>query len=661
MQVCTTFISPNHHHKDAAVVGSLTRTGIIGLLKRFVTASKYAITACALGALALTLASDWVMADPVPATAPANDYSGQDVMIRMRDGVRLHAQVWRPAAAAEALPILMARSPYGFKADHIRAALAFGGPYHELAADKYILVFEDLRGRFGSEGKFVNLRPMDVSSSGTTEATDTYDTIDWLVKHMPRNNGRVGVLGVSYGGWTAAIATIDPHPALKAVSSQASPDDMFIGDDFLHNGAFRLDYGWSWVSALETDGHTMKTFDFGADDAYGWYLKQHDIANLDKQKLGETLPSWQTFVDHPTYDEFWKSNRTSKMMPATVAVPNLIVAGWWDQEDFYGPLKIWTDQEKNDPKNLDRLVIGPWNHGGWRGEGAAYGPYALGSKTGVWFRTQIELPWFRYWLKNAGPLELPKAYVFQSGSNRWQGLDSWPADEGTAMKTLYFHANGKLSFAPPAASEARPDSFRSDPADPVPYRERAVLKPLLATGSTWSTWLADDQASFAKRADVLFWQTDPLTQDVTISGNIAAELFASTTGTDADWVVKLIDVYPCDNFVPAEIRCRQRMIANDVFRGRYRASYDVAKPLTPEAVLGYTIDLHSASHVFKKDHRIAVQVQSSWFPLIDRNPQTFVPNIYRATPADYKAETHAVYHTPAYASGVSVHVAPTTP
>ncbi len=609
--------------------------------------------------LAAHLAPDGVHAEPTPG-APA-PYVEQDVSIPMRDGVRLHAQVWRPANANEPLPILMSRSPYGFAVDHVRKALAPGGTYRQLADERFIFLFEDLRGRFGSGGTFVNLRPMDVSPSGTTEATDTYDTIDWLVKTLPSNNGKVGVLGVSYGGWTAALATIGAHPALKAVSSQASPDDMFVGDDFFHNGAFRFDYAWSWVSALETDGHTMKKFDFGSGDAYAWYLAQHDIATLDRQKLGETLPSWQGFVQHAIYDEYWRSSRTSRIIPPTVAVPDLIVAGWWDQEDFYGPLKIWADQETSDPKNLDRLVIGPWNHGGWRGDSASYGPYALGSTTGLWFRTQVEMPWFRFWLKGVGPLDLPKASVFQSGANRWQRLDGWPAPADAAPRTLFLHAGGKLSFEAPGADESRPDSFRSDPSDPVPYRERAVLKPLLDTASTWPTWLADDQAPFAKRPDVVSWQTDALQQDVTISGNIAARLFASTTGTDADWVVKLLDVYPCDGSVPPEVRCRQRMIANDVFRGRFRTGYEAAKPIMANAVLEYDIDLHSASHVFTKGHRIAVQVQSSWFPLIDRNPQTFVANIFAAKPTNFQAQTHAVYHTPDHASGVVVHMATAAP
>ncbi|MDV3455670.1 CocE/NonD family hydrolase [Sphingomonas sp. HF-S4] len=596
------------------------------------------------------------LTDQVPANAAIGDYVGEDVMIPMRDGVKLHAQVWRPKSTKGPLPILMSRSPYGFTLPHATNILT--ASYKELAADQYIFVLQDIRGRLGSEGSFVNLRPRRTTPNGVDESTDTYDSIDWLVKHLPANNGKAGVIGVSYGGWTAAMATIDPHPALKAVSSQASPNDMFVGDDFLHNGAFRLDYAWSWVSLLETDGRTMKPFDFGGEkDAYAWYLKQTDLATLDRQHLGSSMPSWQNFVSHPSYDGYWKAQRTTGNMAAKVATPNLIVAGWYDQEDFYGPLSIYAEQEKGDAKGLNYLVVGPWNHGGWRSAGTSYGPYEMGEATGNWYREKIELPWLRYWLKGEGTLNQPEALIFQTGSNRWQRLDNWPLKRGTVTRNLYLRAGGKLSFQAPSRGEAAADRFVSDPANPVPYRERSRITPFLAPESTWSTWIADDQAPFAKRKDVLFWQTDPLAADVTVSGDVAAKLFASTTGSDADWVVKLVDIYPSDQRVPAALRGRQRMIANDVFRARFRTGYEKPGPITPNAVLDYRIDLHSASHVFRKGHRIGVQVQSSWFPLIGRNPQTYVANIFRAQPADFRKQTHAVYHAPGQASAITLAVA----
>ncbi|MDO9368143.1 MAG: CocE/NonD family hydrolase [Sphingopyxis sp.] len=593
---------------------------------------------------------------PVAAPAGLSGYEAQDVMIPVRDGISLHAQVWRPKGHVGKLPILMTRSPYGFTKERIEGGLGKAGSYAELAEDKYIFVFQDIRGRFGSGGEFVNLRPLKTEADGIDEATDTYDSIDWLVKNLPDNNGKVGVFGVSYGGWTAAIATVNPHPALKAVTSQASPEDMFIGDDFLHNGAFRLDYAWSWVSALETDGRTMNAFDFGTDDAYDWYLKQPDLANMDQRLLGRAMPSWQNFVSHPNYDSFWRASRTSHMMPAKVAVPNLIVAGWWDQEDFYGPMTIYANQEKGDDRGLNYLVVGPWNHGGWRGEGSTYGPFDLGGPTGQWFRRSVELPWFRYWLKGVGKLDQPEALVFQSGSNAWQRLSRWPA-AGAKQRSLYLHADGKLSFDAPSARKGV-SRFISDPANPVPYRDRAILKPFMRPGSDWSTWISDDQAPFAQRKDVLFWQTEPLAENVTVAGDIAARLFASTTGTDADWVVKLVDIYPSDAATPENLRGRQRMIANDVFRGRFRTSYEKPAAIQPGKVLEYKIDLHSASHMFRKGHRIGVQVQSSWFPLINRNPQTFVPNILKAKPGDYRAQTHSVFFSRDFPSSITMSVVP---
>jgi putative CocE/NonD family hydrolase len=590
----------------------------------------------------------------LPAGAEVAGYVGSDVSIPMRDGAKLHAEVWRPKDASGPLPILMTRSPYGFGLEAVRGA--FAGQLKELAQEKFIFVLEDIRGRFGSGGDFVMLRPK-APAGGVDESTDTYDTIDWLVKSLPDNSGKVGMFGISYGGWTTAMALIDPHPALKAVSVQASPEDMFLGDDFHHNGAFRLDYGWEYAAALETDGRTLNVFGFGQDDPYGFLLKQPNLADLDRRALGKTLPTWRNFVDHPSYDGFWKAQVTTTNLPKTPHVPNLIVAGWWDQEDFYGPMTIYKRQEKGDTGGKNFLVVGPWNHGGWaRADGRSYGPFDLGSDTSGWFRGEVETPWFRYWLKGEGRLDQPEALVFETGSNQWKRYDAWPPKLGVAKRSLYLHAGGVLSFDPPTASEGKPDSFVSDPADPVPYRARPI-SPVIAEHSTWPVWMADDQSPFSARKDVLTWTTAPLEQAVTLRGDVMAKLFASTTGTDADWVVKLIDVYPDDDSVPAELRGRQMLITGDVFRGRFRGGFEHPRPLKPGKVLDYAIDLHSASHVFARGHRIAVQVQSSWFPLIDRNPQTFTPSIFTAGPADYQARTHAVSHSPAYPSQIVLDLA----
>jgi uncharacterized protein len=590
----------------------------------------------------------------LPPEALAGNYVGSDVMIPMRDGVKLHAEIWRPRGDTSKLPILMQRSPYGFGLSKVKRSM--DAEFRELAQEGFIFVLEDIRGRFGSGGEFVMLRPKTTAKAGVDESTDTYDSIGWLIKSLPNNNGKVGVFGVSYLGWTSAMATVDAHPALKAVSVQASPEDMFIGDDFHHNGAFRLQYAWEYAAALETDGRTLNAFDFKKEDPYSWYLKQDDLATLDQRALGSRLPSWQNFVAHPNYDAFWRSAVTSAVMPATVKTPNLIVAGWWDQEDFYGPVTIYKRQQQHDPQHRNYLVIGPWNHGGWaRDAGNKYGPLDFGSDTGSYFRANMETPWFKFWLKGEGKLDQPGAFIFETGSNEWQRFDAWPPREGISKKRLYLHPNGKLSFDAPAAADGSTDHYVSDPANPVPYRARPIATTFSADGA-WTVWLADDQASFAKRADVLSWQTDVLQNDVTIRGNVAAQLYASTTGTDADWVVKVIDVYPADDASPA-MRGRQLMIANDVYRGRFRSGFEHPAALVANKVLEYSIDLHSASHVFKKGHRIAVQVQSTWFPLIDRNPQTFEASIYSAQAADFKAQTHTVYHSLQYPSAIVVDIA----
>jgi len=593
----------------------------------------------------------------LPPGAKIGNYVGTDAMIPMRDGIKLHVEVWRPEGATPKLPILMQRSPYGYGVEAVKRG--FESEFKELAQDGFIFVLEDIRGRFGSEGEFVMLRPK-AARGGVDESTDTYDSIDWLVKFLPNNTGKVGIFGVSYMGWTTAMATIDPHPALKAVSVQASPEDMFLGDDFHHNGAFRLQYAWEYAAALETDGRTLKAFDYAKEDPYTWLLRQTDLANLDQRSLGRTLPTWRNFVEHPNYDAFWRAGVTSAQMPAQVQVPDLIVAGWWDQEDFYGPLTIYHNQGKGDRQHRNFLVIGPWNHGGWAfGKGRGYGPLDLGSDTGVYFRANVERPWFRYWLKGVDQFDEPEALVFETGSNRWGRYDSWPPRHGVSSRRLYFHASGVLSFEPPqSAADAKADSFVSDPAVPVPYRPRPISA-IVAEDSTWSAWLADDQAPFAKRADVLSWQTAPLQAPVTLRGAVRAKLFASTTGSDADWIVKLIDVYPDDAATPAALRGRQLIIADEVLRGRFRGGFEQPHAITPGAVLDYSIDLHTASHVFEAGHRIAVQVQSTWFPLIDRNPQTFVSNIFAAGSADYKSQTHTVLHTARYPSELVVDIADT--
>ena len=594
-----------------------------------------------------------------PAQPRIGRYVGQDLMVPMRDGVRLHTQVWRPADATGPLPLLMLRSPYGFT--QARLQTFFAGAYAELAASGYVFVFQDIRGREGSEGCFVAWRPQAGRRGGVDESTDAWDSIDWLLRHLSGHNGRVGMFGISYGGWTTAMALVNPHPALKAVSVQASPDDLFVGDDFHHHGAFRLDYAWAYVAALETDGRRVLPFDFRGEDAYDWYLRQPALPALDQAQLGRRLPSWQQFMRHPDRDAYWREAVTSDRLPREPAVPNLIVAGWWDAEDLRGPLEIYRRQEAHDRRGRNFLVVGPWTHGGWAyGDGRRFGLHDLGAATARQFRAEVQAPWFGHWLKDEPWPGLPEALVFQTGSNRWQRHAAWPPREGVERRSLYLHAGGRLSFEPPGAADALPDRFVSDPAHPVPYRERPIAS-VMTAGSTWSEWLADDQAPFARRSDVRVWVSEPLAEDLAVAGPIDARLFAATTGSDADWVVKLVDVHPDDAAQPAALRGRHKLVASDVLRARYRHGYAQPLPLTPNEVQAYDIPLLAASHVFRKGHRVAVHVQGSWFPLIDRNPQTFVPSIYRATPADFRAQTHTLFHDARRPSAVSLPVVTSTP
>jgi putative CocE/NonD family hydrolase len=599
-------------------------------------------------------------------TPNAPDYSQlfdkTDVMITARDGTKLHTEIYAPKNSTEPLPIVIERTPYGIHDDD-KGYSRILTRYAEMIPDDYIFVFQDIRGRYGSEGTFVMQRPVRNPKDGKAidEGTDTYDTIDWLVKNVPHNNGRAGLVGISYGGWLTVMGMLEPHPALKAVSEQASPADMFLGDDFHHNGAFRLSYGFEYSTMMET-GKTNFVFQFDRFDTYEWYLRLGALSNADKNYIHGTLPTWKDFVAHPNYDSFWKQEAMPYILTKP-RVPNLNVAGWWDQEDAYGPMKIYELLEKNDPDHLNYLVAGPWNHGGWgRGTGKSLGAIPFGSDTSLYFRQKIEAPWFAYWLKNKGSLPLKEALLFQTGSDKWVQFDSWPP-KNAAARELYFHEDGKLSFeAPQAATPQSFDSYVSDPAHPVPYRHRPIdmTYPDDHAGG-WPTWLVEDQRFVDQRPDVLSWETDELTEDMTLSGSVTAKLFASTTGSDSDWVVKLIDVYPEKYPEDWKLSGYELMIADEVFRGRFRKSFEKPEPVTPDAITPFTIDLHTANHVFKKGHRIMVQVQSTWFPIIDRNPQKFVPNIFEAKESDYQRATQRVYRSKEFPSGVVLSLSPATP
>ena len=576
-------------------------------------------------------------------------------MIPMRDGVRLHTEICVPKNAADSLPFLITRTPYGINDDDQGFSRAFG-IYRELIPSGFIFVFQDIRGRFQSEGQFVMQRPPRDRGNPKSidEGTDTYDTIDWLLKHVRNNNGRAGLLGISYGGWLTVMGLLEPHPALKAASEQASPADMFLGDDFHHNGAFRLSYGFEYAAELETS-KTNYMFPFDIADTFEWYLRLGPLSNANRLYFHEKIPTWNDFVAHPNYDEFWQTQAFPRYLKdLKPTVPNLNVAGWWDQEDFYGPVKIYDLMEKNDSGHMNYLVAGPWNHGGWsRGTGSRLGAVQFDSDTGAHFREHVQKPWFEYWLKDKGKLPVTEALTFETGSNRWRTWDAWPPQNVT-MRKLYLQAGSLLSFdAPTGGAADASDSYLSDPDHPVPYRQRPV-QPTYGPGSTWSTWLVEDQRFVYLRPDTAAWSTEPLAEDTSVAGDILARLFVSTTGTDGDWVVKLIDVYPESYSKEPRMGGYQLMIANEVFRGRFRNSFEKPEPFVPDQPTKLDVDLHTNDHTFLKGHRIMVQVQSTWFPLIDRNPQKFVPNIFRAAPGDFQKTTQRVYRSPQYLSYIGL-------
>ena len=602
-----------------------------------------------LGAASLGAAS--LLAVLVPGARTQDDqgpdlaklFAKREVMIPVRDGVKLHTEIYTPRDAKNPLPILFGRTPYG-----VSAADKGMSPgllrYTDLFADGYIFVFQDIRGRYGSEGKFEMLHTAP-DPNGVNESTDAYDTIEWLLKNVPRHNGRVGMDGISYPGYLVTMGMVNPHPALKAVSEQACMGDTWLGDDFFHNGAFRLSYGFEYTALLESSNENF-SFPFDRFDTFEWYLGLGALANANDRYFHRKIPTWNNFTEHPSYDEFWKRHAVAYTLHEPT-VPNLNVAGWWDQEDFFGPLMTYARLEASDRKNYNFLVVGPWNHGGWAGgKGASLGQIPFHNDTGVYFRQKIEAPWFAYWLHDKGSLPVKEATTFQTGSDTWTSYDTWPPKEAR-VQHLYFRENGKLSFDPPTTDAAEAaDSYVSDPAHPVPYRRRPVdmTYPQDHPGG-WYTWLVQDQRFVDGRPDVLTWQTDTLEDDVTVTGAIVAKLFAATTGTDADWVVKLIDVYPEKVAEDWKLSGFELMVADEIFRGRYRNSFEKPEPIAPNQVTPFRVDLHSANHVFKKGHRIMVQVQSTWFPLYDRNPQKFVPNIFEAKESDFQKATQTIYRS----------------
>jgi putative CocE/NonD family hydrolase len=587
-----------------------------------------------------------------PAILTEVAFNRREEMIRMRDGVRLHTLIYAPKDQKESLPIIIDRTPYGIAetdSDTINRR------NRDLIRDGYIFVVQDIRGRYGSEGQFVMNRPLHdpKDAKGIDESTDTYDTIDWLVKNVKKNNRRVGILGVSYDGWLSAVATINAHPALKASSPQAPMTDTWLGDDFFHNGAFRQSYGYEYVKMMETSKENSEvSFD---KDAYDWYLEKGSLGRITDLNEGK-FPTWNAFVAHPAYDDYWQARGYGNKLKAT-SVATLVVGGWWDQEDFYGALATYAALEKFDKSNHNFVVLGPWNHGGWNSFGRSLGDVNFGSSTGNYFRSQVQAPWFAYYLKGKGKLNEPEALTFQSGSNQWTRSDRWPPREAVA-RDLFLHDHNKASFARPAAAGAGDYAeYVSDPANPVPYR-KPPIQPTYGRGSSWYTWLVQDQKFLEGRRDVLSWKSDVLDSDLTIDGEVMAHIFASTSGTDSDWVVKLIDVYPEKNPDNPKMNGYHLMIVDEIFRGRYLHGFNNPQPIARNQINEYVIDLRANNHTFKKGHRLMVQVQSTWFPLYDRNPQKFVENIFLARPEDYQSATQRIYESARYPSHVTLPVMP---
>lgn len=593
----------------------------------------------------------------------AFDHTRKEVMVPMRDGVKLMTVILIPKGARNA-PILLTRTPYDAKAltSHNKSPrLASVLQGYDNATDViveggYIRVVQDVRGKFGSEGDYVMNRPLRGPRNPTNvdHATDTYDTIEWLVKNTPESNGRVGILGISYDGFLPLMALVNPHPALKVSVPMNPMVDGWRGDDWFHNGAFRqtmLPYIYDQEATRGNDELFWRTH---LDD-YEMYLKAGSAGAMATSRGMQQLGFYQKLVEHPAYDAFWQGQAVDKVLAAQpLKVPVMLVHSLWDQEDIYGAPAVYRALKPKDTTGeMVRMVMGPWHHGQMIEDAAALGAIRWGSDTGTYFRREILAPFLAEHLKEGAPKSgLPAVVAFESGTNKWRSLPAWPGAVKAAK--LYLRAGGKLSFEPPAQGEAAFEEYVSDPAKPVPFRARPVQPLGYGGGMTWPLWLADDQRHADGRPDVATFTSDVLTAPVKVTGTPVAQLMASTSGTDSDWVVKLIDLYPEEVAAQPRMGGYQFMISADIFRGRYRESFETAKALEAGKPLAYRIELPTANHVFLPGHRIMVQVQSSWFPLYDRNPQTFVPNIFLAQPGDYKKATQRVYHAPGNATAIEL-------
>jgi len=599
------------------------------------------------------------------------DYERREVMIPMRDGVKLHTIILIPLGAKDE-PILLTRTPYNATAMTSHAASTHLGPVLQgydnvtdvIVGDGYIRVVQDVRGKYGSEGDYIMTRPLHgpLNPTPVDHSTDTYDTIEWLIKNVPECNGRVGILGISYDGFLPLMALVNPHPALKVAVPMNPMVDGWRGDDWFHNGAFReqmMPYIYEQEATRAGEAAWWTT----AYDDYDVFLRAGSAGELGKQHGLEQMGFWRKVLEHPSYDAFWQQQALDRILAEQpLKVPTMLVVGWWDQEDIYGATAVYKALRNKDGA-VDKLylAVGPWNHGQQLGDGSSLGPLKFGSDTALYFRQQILRPFLAEYLKQGAPKAgLPKVTAFETGTNVWRQLPDWPSGcaGGCSIKLtpFYLSAGLKLSESKPESVGPAYEEYVSDPAKPVPYRARPVQAVGYGDGHTWNQWLVDDQREASGRPDVVVFQTDVLREPVKISGQPFVNLVASTSGTDSDWVVKLIDVYPDEVAAQPAMGGYELMVAADIFRGRYRESLEVGKAIVSDKPLLYRFWLPNANHVFLPGHRIMVQVQSSWFPLYDRNPQTFVPNIFWAKPEDYKKAVQRIYHAPGEESFVNLPV-----
>tara|TARA_B100000780_G_scaffold279138_1_gene255880 strand:+ start:3229 stop:5076 length:1848 start_codon:yes stop_codon:yes gene_type:complete len=596
-------------------------------------------------------------------------YDKQEYMVPMRDGIHLCTAVYTPKDSTSEYPFLFLRTPYSIKHyGEEYPEFSKMAPSFEFVKQGYIFVFQDIRGTYKSEGKFVVQRPIRNDKFDTfaiDESTDNFDTIDWLLDNISGHNGKVGQWGISYSGWTTVMGMIDPHPALAASSPQASPSDMFIGDDWHHNGAFRLMYTFSWMASTAQDRSVTTTkavqaFDYGTPWGYEFFLNAGRTDQLNEKYFDGKISSWSDFVEHPDYDDFWQRQVALRHLE-NITHPILNVAAWFDSEDFYGPLSIFQTIERTTPDNQSSIVIGPWSHGGWAStDGASLGDIKFGSKTSLFYQDNFVFPFFEYHLKGKGNWNPAKATAFETGNNVWRNFDQWPPKD-LEMKNLFFHKNGLLSFdIPDENSKIEFDDYIDNPNNPVPFSTSIVNK-------AGDIWMVEDQRLASIRPDVLTFQSNILEQDITIAGPILASLFVSASGTDADYFVKLIDVLPTSNDGPETVESNeidttqvemagyQMLLGVEVMRAKYRNSMSHPEPLIPGKITPITFNIWDKLHTFKRGHRIMVQVHSSWFPAYDRNPHRFM-NIYQAEGPDYLTCKHKIFRSSEFPSHIKLPV-----